>query len=106
MYWGAGSGLGLLTVLGYITSAIGAALVWRNRHDFSIWAHDELGMFRRNLSRYTPAGPFYSLREESRLKAIPSQFFGSFSRFPRRQVNAAFVLLFLGVVLFVLDFFI
>src|ERR1700720_3223170 len=106
MYWGTGSGLGLLTLLGYVAFTIGAALVWRKRDDFSSWAHDEFGAFRRSLSRYTVIGPFYGLREESRFKAVPSQFVRSLSRFPRRHINPAFILLFLGAVLFVLDFFI
>ncbi len=106
MYWGAGPGLGLLTALGYVAFATGAALVWRNRSDFSVWAHDEFGAFRRSLSRYTVIGPFYGLREESRLIAVPSQFVRSLSRFPRRHINPAFILLFLGAALFVLDFFI
>jgi hypothetical protein len=106
MYWGAGPALGLLTLLGYVAFTIGAALVWRNRDDFSVWVHDEFGAFRRSLSRYTVIGPFYGLREESRLKAVPSQFFRSLRRFPRRHINLAFILLFLGVVLFFLDFFI
>jgi hypothetical protein len=106
MYWGAGPGLGLLTLLGYLAFVIGAALVWRSRDDFLIWVHDEFGAFRRSFSRYTVIGPFYGLREESRLKAIPSQFIGSLSRFPRRRINPAFVLLLLGLVLFFLDFFI
>src|SRR5580692_3993034 len=58
MYWGAGPALGLLTVLGYVAFTIGAALVWRNRDDFSIWVHDEFGAFRRSLSRYIVIGPF------------------------------------------------
>ena len=106
MYWGAGAGLGLLTVLGYVAFAIGAALVWRRRDDFFVWAHEEFGAFRQSLSRYTVIGPFYGVREESRLKAVPSQFIRSLSRFPRRHINPAFILLFLGAVLFVLDFFI
>jgi hypothetical protein len=106
MYWGAGSGLGLLTVLGYVAFTIGAALVWRKRGDYSVWAHDEFGAFRRSLSRYTVIGPFYGLRVESRFKAVPSQFFRSLSRFPRRHIPPAFILLFLGAILFVLDFFI
>lgn len=106
MYWGAGPGLGLLTVLGYAAFSIGAALVWRKRDDFFVWAEDEFGAFRRSLSRYTVIGPFYGRREESRLKAVPSQFLRSLSHFPRRHIHPAFILLFLGAVLFVLDFFI
>ena len=106
IYWGAGPGLGLLTLLGYVAFAIGAALVWRKRDDFSVWAHDEFGAFRRSLSRYTLDGPFYGRREESRLKVLPSQFISSLGRFPRRHINPAFILLFLGVFLFFLDFFV
>jgi hypothetical protein len=107
MYWGAGPALGLLTLIGYIIFATGAALVWRKRDDFSVWAHDEFGAFRRSLSRYTIVGPFYGRREESRLRAVPSQFISSLGRFPRRHINPAFIfLLFLGVFLFFLDFFI
>ncbi len=106
MYWGAGPTLGLLTFLGYLAFTIGAGLVWRKRTDFFVWAYDEFGAFRRSLSRYTVVGPFYGIREESRLKAVPVQFITSLSRFPRRQIHPAFVLLFLGAVLFFLDFFI
>lgn len=106
MSWGAGPALGPLTLLGYVAFTLGAVLVWRHRDDFFVWAHDEFGAFRRSLSRYTVIGPFYSPREESRLKAIPSQFVGSLSRFPRRHINPAFILLFLGAVLLFLDFFI
>jgi hypothetical protein len=106
MYWGAGPALGLLTVLGYIAFSIGVILVWRNRSDFFLWAHDEFGTFRRSLSRYTVVGPFYGRRGESRLKVIPVEFIGSLSRFPRRHANLPFILLFLGAVLFALDFFI
>jgi hypothetical protein len=106
MYWGSGPGLGLLTLLGYVAFTMGAALVWRRRDDFSIWIQDEFGAFRRSLSRYTVIGPFYGIREESRFKAVPSQFFSSLSRFPRRHIHPAFILLFLGAVLFFLDFFI
>jgi hypothetical protein len=105
MYWGAGPTLGLLTLLGYVAFATGAALMWRNRDYVSIWVHDEFGAFRRSLSRYTVVGPFYGPRGESRLKAVPMQVFTSMSRFPRRHINPAFILLFLGAVLFVLDFF-
>ena len=106
MTWGAGSALGLLTALGYVIFVIGAALVWRNRNALSIWAHDEFGLLRRSFSRYTAIGPFYGVREGSRLKSMPAQFAGSLRRFPRRRVHVALVLIFLGTILFVLDFFI
>lgn len=106
MNWGAGPALGLLTALGYVVFAIGAALAWRNRSALSIWAHDEIGLLRRSFSRYTAIGPFYGVREGSRLKSIPAQFAGSLRRFPRHRVHAALVLIFLGAILFVLDFFI
>jgi hypothetical protein len=105
MYWGAGPALGLLTLLGYIIFAVGAGLFWRRRARFSIWAHDELSAVRRSFSRYTVIGPFYGLREESRLKAVPQQCLTSLSRFPRQDANMAFLLLFVGAMLFVLDFF-
>src|SRR2546427_8404225 len=70
MNWGAGPALGLLTVSGYLLFLAGAALVWRKRGEFSVWVQDEISVFRRNFSRYTPAGPFYAIREESRFKAI------------------------------------
>lgn len=86
--------------------ALGAALMWRNRTDFWLWAHDEFGMFRRSLSRYTPIGPFYGPREKSCLRTLPSQFAGSLRRFPRRRVPPAFGLLLVGAILLILDFFI
>lgn len=106
MYWGAGSTLGLLTLLGYLAFTIGAALIWRNRGIFSGWAHDELGAVRRSFSRYIVIGPFYGRREESRLKVVPLQCLSSLSRLPRGHVHAAFILLSIGAILFVLDFFI
>jgi hypothetical protein len=106
MTWGTGPALGLLTVFGYLLFMTGAALMWRSRGDFSVWFHDELSFFRRNFSRYTPAGPFYAIREESRFKAIPVSFMGSITRFPRRRINGPAVLLVLGFLLFLLDFFI
>ncbi len=106
MTWGTGPTLGLLTVFGYLLFLSGAALMWRSRADFSVWFHDELSFFRRNFSRYTPAGPFYAIREESRFKAIPVSFLLSITRFPRRRINGPAVLLALGFLLFLLDFFV
>src|SRR2546425_8240254 len=106
MNWGIGPGLGPLTVFAYLLFLAGAALMWRSRGDFSVWFHDEISVFRRNFSRYTPAGPFYALREESRFKAIPTSFFHSLSRLPRSCINGGPVLLLIGLLLFVLDFFV
>jgi hypothetical protein len=106
MNWGTGPELGLLTVSGYLLFLAGAALMWRSRGDFFVWFQDELSFFRRNFSRYTPAGPFYTIREESRFKAIPVTFIRSINHFPRRRINGPAILLFLGFLLFVLDFFI
>jgi hypothetical protein len=110
MYWGAGSELGLLAFFGYMLFVLGAAMAWRCRDDIFIWVHDEFNTFRRNLSRHTPVGPFYGFRQEPLFKIIPSQFFHSFSRMPRRRMSRGAVLLliglFLGPLLLLLDFFI
>jgi len=106
MYWGAGPALGLLTCIGYLLLALGAVRVWRQRDDFSIWVHDEISIFRRTFSRYTPVGSFYMLREESRFKAIPTSFVGSLSRLPRSRINGAALLVVLGLLLFLLDFYV
>src|SRR5438046_7265356 len=106
MNWGAGPALGLLTVSGYLLSLAGAALVWRKRGEFSVWVQDEISVFRRNFSRYTPAGPFYAIREESRFKAIPVSFVRSIARFPRSRINGPAILLSLGFLLFLFAFFV
>ena len=106
MIWGAGPALGLLTVFGYLLFMAGAALMWRSRGDFFVWFQDELSFFRRNFSRYTPVGPFYAIREESRFKAIPVTFVRSINHFPRRRINTPALLLFLGFLFFILDFFV
>ena len=106
MNWGAGPALGLLTIFGYLLLLAGATLLWRNRGEFSVWVQDEISVFRRNFSRYTPVGPFYAIREESRFKAIPTSFVRSLSRLPRSRINAGPILLFVGFLLFILDFFV
>src|ERR1700676_726501 len=106
MNWGAGPALGLLTVFGYLLFLAGVALMWRSRGDFFVWFQDELSFFRRNFSRYTPAGPFYAIREESRFKAIPVSFVRSITRLPRSCINGGAILLLFGLLLFVLDFFV
>jgi hypothetical protein len=105
-YWGSGSTLGLLTCLGYCAFVLGAFSFWRHRSEFTFWMHSELSLFRRNLSRYVPAGPFYERRGESRLRVIPASFFNSVVQLPRRRFSWDAFLLFLGLLLFALDFFV
>lgn len=106
MYWGAGPELGLLTLFGYLSFLAGAVTMWRGREDVSLWLHAEAGAFRRSLSRYTPAGPFYSPRDESRLKLLPAVVVGSISRMPRALVARCVVLMLAAPVLVLLDFFV
>jgi hypothetical protein len=105
MYWGAGPELGLLTVLGYLFFLAGAVTMWRGREDVSVWIYGEVGVLRRNLSRHTAVGPFYSPREESRLKLLPEFFVGSISRMPRALVYRSATLLIIAPLLVLLDFF-
>jgi hypothetical protein len=104
--WGAGSALGFLTCLGYCTFVIGAFCLWRNREEVSFWMHDELSTFRRNLSRYVPQGSFYERRGESRLIVVPAGLFQSVVQLPRRRFTWGAFLVFFGLFLFALDFFI
>jgi len=106
MGWGWGAGWGLLTLLGYLAFVAGAVLVWRGRDDIYIWVHDEVRAYRRHLSRFTPVGPFYSPRPESRLKVIPTEMVRTLSCIPRSRYIYAATLLILGPLLVLLDFFI
>ena len=106
MYWGEGSGLGLLAFFGYLLFVFGAALVWRGRDEVSIWVQDESCALRRSLSRYTALGPFYGPRQDSRLKAVPATFIHSLRRIPRNPITGGMILAFLGPLLVLLDFFI
>jgi|SRR6516162_10279915 hypothetical protein len=105
-YWGSGPALGLLACLGYLAFLLGAVYLWRYREEFIFWLNDELSLFRRNLSRYVPAGPFYERRGESRLRVIPSSVFQSVTQLPRRRFSWGAFLLFLGFLLVFLDFFV
>jgi len=105
-YWGAGPALGFLTLLGYVSFVAGATLVWRGRDNIYVWVHDEVRTYQRHLSRYTPLGPFYSPREESRLKVIPTEMVRTLSCIPRSRYTYAASLLVLGPLLVFLDFFI
>jgi hypothetical protein len=106
MHWGEGSALGFLTVLGYGIFVLGAVLVWRGRDEVSVWIQDEACTVRRSFSRYTPVGPFYGPRPDSRLKAVPASFLGSIRRVPRNLITGGLILAFLGPLLVLLDFFI
>jgi len=105
-YWGFGSNLGFLTCLGYAVFLAGVILLWRHRSDFTFWVDNELSTFRRNCSRYVPAGSFYERRGESRLRAIPVGVVHSVVQLPRRRFSWGAFLLFLGLFLFALDFFV
>ncbi len=105
-YWGAGPALGLLTLLGYLSFVIGAMSVWRGRSHIVVWVHDEVGAYRRTLSRFILIGPFYSPREESRLKILPHQMVRTLSAIPRSRYSYGAFLVALGPVLILLDFFI
>jgi hypothetical protein len=105
-FWGSGPTLGLLTCLGYAVFVLGAFLFWRNRAEFTFWVDDRLSAFRRHSSRYVPAGPFYERRGESRLVIIPIGFFHSVTQLPRLRFSWGAFLVFLGLFLFALDFFV
>jgi hypothetical protein len=105
MYWGAGPDLGLLTILGYLFFIAGAAYLWRARESVSFWLYSEASVARRNLSRYTPIGPFYSPREESRFTILLNCLFASFDRMPRSPIFRSVVLMAVAVLLVSLDFF-
>ncbi len=80
-------------------------LVWRGRDHIYVWVHDEVGAYRRTLSRYIPIGPFYGPRGESRLKIIPFQMVRTLSAIPRSRYSYGAFLMFLGPLLVMLDFF-
>ena len=106
MFWGAGPTLGLLTFCGYLLLFFGAVVLWRNRNNFLLWIQDEISFFHRSFSRYTPAGPFYIPRAEPRFKSVPVYVLNSISRFSRTRIHGGAVLLLIGLLLFLLDFFI
>ena len=105
-HWGTGPELGLLTLLGNLVGMLGLRLLWSNRGEAFLWMLDEVGAFRRDLSRHATIGPFYAIRPESRLRLIPSTLLRSLTRLPRLQIQVAGFLLFLGSALFILDFFV
>jgi hypothetical protein len=105
MYWGAGPDLGLLTVLGYLFFVAGAASMWRAREVVFFWLYSEASVMRRNLSAYTPIGPFYSPRQESRWKAFLNSLLASLNRMPRSSMLRSAVLMAIAALLVSLDFF-
>lgn len=106
MTWGTGPALGLLTLCGYLFFLLGAASLWRNRNNFLLWMQDEISFFQRSFSRYTPVGSFYIPRRESRFKQVPNYVWSSISRLPRNRINGGAILLLVGLLLFLLDFYI
>jgi hypothetical protein len=106
MSWGAGPTLGLLTVCGYLVFLFGAVTVWRQRNNFLLWIRDEISFFHRSFSRYTPAVPFYIPRSHSRLKSVPHYVLDSISRLSQSRIHGGAALLLVGLLLFLLDFFV
>jgi hypothetical protein len=104
--WGSGPALGLLTSCGYLLFVVGAARMWRNRNNFLAWVQNEVSFFHDSFSRYIPLGSFYIPREESRFKAVPRYVLSSLSRLPRSSINGGAFLLLIGLLLFLLDFYI
>src|SRR5579863_69624 len=103
MFWGAGSALGFLAVLGYVVFVCGAVLLWSNRIDVPIWVDDEFGAVRRSLIRHAVSSRFHGLREEVACAAKPTSFI---RRLARRRINRGTILLTIGLLLVFLDFFV
>lgn len=106
MVWGAGSALGILSVLGYLLFVSGAALLWTQRGEVPIWMHDEVGAVRRKFVRHAAIRECLGLREETRFTLLPARFLRRLGRIPRRQINRGAILLFIGPLLLLLDRFI
>ena len=106
MVAGARASLGLLTVAGYATFVAGAGQLWKNRSDLNLWVQDEVGFLRRGVARYATPGGMGGLREEGRFKLLPSTFLPALGQMQRVQLAHAVSLLLVGLILFLLDFFI
>jgi len=104
MFWGSGSALGFLAILGYVVFVSGAVLLWANRLDVPVWVNDEFGAVRRCVIRRAFSGSFHGLREELACKAAPTGFIRRLARHPRRRINCGTILLSIGLLLFFLDF--
>ncbi|HWZ96773.1 MAG TPA: hypothetical protein VN025_03360 [Candidatus Dormibacteraeota bacterium] len=106
MFWGSGSALGFLTILGYLLFASGSILLWYNRFEVPTWMNDEIGAIRRSLIRHAVVGGFGGLREETRFKLTPSGFLRRLGRMSRRRINRGAILFTVGLLLCFLDLFI
>jgi hypothetical protein len=103
MYWGPGSALGFLALIGYAVFVCGAIMLWTNRLDVPIWVHDEVGAVRRKVVRHAVSGLGRGLREEISSKACPTCFIRSLARPSRRKINRGAILLAIGPLLLLLD---
>jgi hypothetical protein len=106
MFWGSGSAIGVLSVIGYLPFVYGAALLWARREDVPVWMHDEVGAVRNKIVRHAALCESPGLREESRFKMLPARFLRQLGRIPRRKINRGAILLFVGPLLLLLDRFI
>jgi hypothetical protein len=106
MFWGSGSALGFLSILGYGLFAAGSILLWYHRLEVPTWVNDEMGAIRRNMIRHAVVGGFGGLREETRFKLAPSGFLRRLGRLSRRRINRGAILLTIGLFLFFLDLFV
>jgi hypothetical protein len=104
MFWGTGSALGFLAILGYAVFVCGAILLWANRLDVPVWVNDEFGAVRRRVIRQAFSGSFHGLREELACKVVPTGFIRRLARHSRRRINCGTILLSVGLFLFFLDF--
>jgi hypothetical protein len=104
MYWGAGPALGILSLLGYGVFVWGAALLWQRRCEVLVWANDEFRAARRSLIRHALSSTDHGLREELACKAVPTGFTRRLGRPSRRRIRRGAILLAIGPLLVLLDF--
>src|ERR1700749_4763086 len=104
MFWGSGSALGFLAILGYAVFACGAILLWAHRLDVPVWVNDEFGAVRRSVIRHAFSGSFHGLREELACKVAPTGFIRRLARHSSRRIHCGTILLSIGLLLFLLDF--
>src|SRR5258708_29381102 len=100
MYWGPGSALGMLALIGYAVSVCGAVMLWAHRIEVPIWVHDEVGAVRRTVVRHAVSGLGRGLREQPSCKACPTCFMRRLGRPSRRKINRVPLLLPIGPRLF------